>query len=36
MIVRVFRARVRPGAGADFEAKVRNESIPLVQAAGAV
>ena len=36
MIVRVFRARVRAGAAADFEAKVRTESIPLVEAAGGV
>jgi quinol monooxygenase YgiN len=36
MIVRVFRARVRAGAAADFEAKVRQESIPLVEAAGGV
>jgi quinol monooxygenase YgiN len=36
MIVRVFRARVRSGAAADFESKLREESIPLVQAAGGV
>ena len=33
MIVRVFRARVRPGSAADFEAMMREQSIPLVQAA---
>jgi heme-degrading monooxygenase HmoA len=32
MIVRVFRARVRPGKQAEFEAKVRELSIPLVKA----
>jgi heme-degrading monooxygenase HmoA len=33
VIVRVFRARVRPGSTADFEATVRRHSIPLVEAA---
>jgi quinol monooxygenase YgiN len=33
VIVRVFRARVRPGSAADFEASVRQLSIPLVKAA---
>lgn len=33
MIVRVFRAQVRPGATADFEAAIREHSIPLVQGA---
>jgi heme-degrading monooxygenase HmoA len=32
MIVRVFRARVRPGKQAEFEAKVHELSIPLVKA----
>ena len=36
MIVRIFRARVRSGAAADFESKLGEESIPLVQAAGGV
>ena len=31
MIVRVFRARVRPGKHQDFEQKVRELSIPLVR-----
>jgi heme oxygenase (mycobilin-producing) len=31
MIVRVFRAQVRPGKQAEFEAKVRELSIPLVK-----
>ncbi|HLW51598.1 MAG TPA: antibiotic biosynthesis monooxygenase family protein [Candidatus Angelobacter sp.] len=32
MIVRVFRALVHPGKQAEFEAKVRELSIPLVKA----
>ena len=32
MIVRVFRARVRPGKKAEFEQTVRQHSIPLVEA----
>ncbi len=32
MIVRVFRARVHAGKQAEFEAKVRELSIPLVKA----
>jgi len=34
MIVRVFRAKVRPGSTADFEAAAREQSIPLLRAAG--
>jgi heme-degrading monooxygenase HmoA len=33
MIVRVFRARVRPGSAADFEVMLREQSIPLLKAA---
>jgi hypothetical protein len=31
MIIRVFRARTHPGKQADFETKVKELSIPLVQ-----
>jgi heme-degrading monooxygenase HmoA len=31
MIIRVFRARTHPGKQADFERKVKELSIPLVQ-----
>jgi heme-degrading monooxygenase HmoA len=31
MIVRVFRAKIRPGKQADFELRVRDLSIPLVK-----
>src|SRR4029077_4299220 len=34
VIVRVFRARVRPGSAADFEVMLRDQSIPLLRAAG--
>ena len=36
MIVRVFRAKVMSGAAADFETKLREESIPMLQAAHGV
>ena len=34
MIVRVFRAKTKPGKAAAFEAKVKELSIPLVKGAG--
>jgi heme-degrading monooxygenase HmoA len=33
VIVRVFRARVRPGTAADFEVMLREQSIPLLRTA---
>jgi quinol monooxygenase YgiN len=31
MIIRVFRAKVRPGKGAEFQRLVREQSIPMVK-----
>ncbi len=32
MIIRVFRAKARPGKAAEFEAKTRQWSVPQVKA----